>query len=331
MYDIKALEANKKTNSPKPPVIIITGPTASGKTAVALSLAKSLPIEIVSVDSALIYRGMDIGTAKPTCLEQSIAPHHLIDILEPTEIYSAAQFRQDAISCIDDIISRNKLPVLVGGSMLYFKILLNGIAQLPEANSDIRKQLNNIANEKGWDFLHRQLCSIDQESALRIKVTDTQRLQRALEVYKLTKKPLSVWHKQQKLQSLPYNMLTFAIMPNNREQLHHKIKCRFYHMIENGFIDEAKKLFENPGMDISLPSMRAVGYRQIWEYLTNKTTKQQSFDKAIAATRQLAKRQITWLRSWKNCNVIDNIDEKNNGVIQTSIKEYLAKHHSMLA
>ena len=326
MYNYEALEANKKINTPKPPVIIITGPTASGKTAVALSLAKSLPIEIVSVDSALIYRGMNIGTAKPTCIEQSIVPHHLIDILEPTEIYSAAQFRKDAIVCIDNIINRNKLPVLVGGSMLYFKILINGIAQLPEASSDIRKQINDIANEKGWDFLHRQLCVIDPESAVRIKVTDTQRLQRALEVYKLTKKPLSVWHKQQNLKQLRYNMLTFTIMPNDRKQLHHKIKCRFYQMIENGFIDEAKRLFENPSMNISLPSMRAVGYRQIWEYLTNTITKQQCFDKAIAATRQLAKRQITWLRSWKNCNVIDKIDEKNNHTIQTSIKEYLAKY-----
>ena len=327
MYDEEALEANKKIVSPKPPVIIITGPTASGKTAVALSLAKSLAIEIVSVDSALVYRGMDIGTAKPTYVEQSIAPHHLIDILEPTEIYSAAQFRQDAISCIEDILSRNKLPVLVGGTMLYFKILINGIAKLPEANSDIRNQINDIASEKGWGFLHQQLCSVDPESALRIKVTDTQRLQRALEVYKLTKKPLSLWHKQQSLKQLPYNMLTFAIMPDDRKQLHHKIKLRFYDMIENGFIDEAKRLFQQPGMDISLPSMRAVGYRQVWEYLTNTITKQQCFDKAIAATRQLAKRQITWLRSWKNCNVIDS-DAKDHA-IQTSIKSHLAKYYSI--
>lgn len=275
------------------------GPTASGKSALAMALSQRLPIEIVSVDSALVYCGMDIGSAKPTVLERQQVPHHLIDIRDPAQAYSAAEFVRDATTLIPDINQRNRLPMLVGGTMLYFKALNEGLNDMPGANAEIRAQLEAEAAQTGWPALHQRLQQIDPLSASRLKPGDAQRIQRALEVYLLTGKPLSHFHGENKAPALHFNTLKIALLPDDRSALHARIAQRFEQMLAAGFLDEVAQLRARGDLHANLPAMRAVGYRQAWDYLDGKISSLEELcERAIAATRQLAKRQMTWLRSW---------------------------------
>ena len=293
-----------------PPAIFLMGPTASGKTDLAIALTGALPCEIISVDSALIYKGMDIGTAKPDSDVLAKAPHKLVDILDPAEAYSAAEFREDALKLMADITRRGRIPLLVGGTMMYFKVLRDGMAKLPSADDKIREILLNETEEKGWQHLHKRLQEVDPEAANRIKPTDTQRLQRALEVYELTGKPLSQWHREQEASRLPYQVINLAIAPKERSVLHERIALRFRMMLEAGFIDEARSLYERGDLNTSMPSIRSVGYRQAWLYLCGDYEYDTMVDKGIIATRQLAKRQLTWLRSWADVNWLDTFSEE---------------------
>ncbi|MDX1676578.1 tRNA (adenosine(37)-N6)-dimethylallyltransferase MiaA [Arsukibacterium sp.] len=279
------------------PVIFIMGPTASGKTALAIELLKHLPAELISVDSALIYRGMDIGTAKPSKEELLQAPHHLLDILEPWQSYSAADFRDDAVRLISDIQQRGKIPILVGGTMLYFKTLLDGISPLPAADGAIRAELETEAAEVGWPAMHRQLQQIDPVAADRIHPNDPQRINRALEVYRLTGSTMTELTAQ-KGEPFPYKVYQFAIAPTDRALLHQRIADRFEQMLANGFEQEVAGLKCQTGLHADLPAMRCVGYRQVWQYLDGEFGYDDMVAKGIAATRQLAKRQLTWLRGW---------------------------------
>lgn len=286
------------------------GPTASGKTAYAMALYDKYPIDIISVDSALIYRGMDIGSAKPTKEEQLKYPHKLIDICDPAESYSAANFRHDAIVEIEKSLSNGRTPLLVGGTMLYFKALIEGLSPLPAANSDIRQQIEEKANRLGWQVIHEELKKVDPVSAQRIHPNDPQRLNRALEVYLITGKSLTELTKESG-DALPYDIMQLAIMPEDRAELHKRIEQRFLQMLDQGFEDEVKKLMQRPELHLNLPSIRCVGYRQMWEYLNGDTSYDEMVFKGICATRQLAKRQITWLRGWKQSITWlnnDNID-----------------------
>lgn len=290
----------------KPLVVAIMGPTASGKTAVALEIARHIPSEIISVDSALVYRGMDIGTAKPSAEELASAPHHLIDIIEPSETYSVAQFRKDALRLIGEILARGKLPLLVGGTMLYFKGLSNGLDNLPPANPAIRAQLDKQATEIGWHGMHAQLATLDPSTAARLEPNDAQRVQRALEIIEITGQPMSELLAQQSKTALPFKLLPIALEPSDRSVLHNRIAQRFDAMLEdNALIDEVKKLRTMNGLHLGLPSMRCVGYRQTWAYLDDQFDFKTFREKGIAATRQLAKRQLTWLRAMPDRTVID--------------------------
>lgn len=296
-----------------PPAVFLMGPTASGKTDLAVALSKKLPFEIISVDSALIYRGMDIGTAKPEPEILAEAPHHLIDILDPAESYSAADFRRDALSLMADITARGRIPLLVGGTMMYFKMLRDGMAAMPAADAGVRQRLLDSAHENGWFFLHQRLSEIDPEAAQRIKPSDTQRLQRALEVYELTGKPLSQWHREQEEQSLPYHIVSLAVVPEDRAVLHERIALRFRLMLENGFLEEARSLYQREDLNVSMPSIRSVGYRQAWSYLDGELSCDEMVERGIIATRQLAKRQLTWLRSWPDVHWLDTLSENLSG------------------
>lgn len=278
-------------------IVCLMGPTASGKTALALEIAKQIPAEIISVDSALVYRQMDIGTAKPTLDELGIAPHHLIDILDPIENYSAADFRTDALRLIPKIIARGRLPILVGGTMLYYKALIEGISPLPEADAEVRLQIEQDALRLGWDGLHQQLAEFDPVSAARIHPNDPQRINRAIEVYRLTGKSMTELT-ETKSEPLPYLVCQFAIAPQERTALHTRIAQRFELMLQHGFEEEVKRLYQRGDLNPTLPSIRCVGYRQMWEYLDGLVTYDEMVYRGIAATRQLAKRQLTWLRSW---------------------------------
>ena len=280
-----------------PFVICLFGPTAAGKTALALELSTQLPCEIVSVDSALIYRGMDIGTAKPSAAEQRQVPHHLIDICDPAESYSAAEFQQDALACIEDIIERGKVPLLVGGTMLYFKALLEGMSNLPESDPVIRQQLNHELTTDGLASLHRQLTELDPVSAERIHANDPQRTLRALEVYRISGKTMTELTRTRQGQ-LPYPVYQFAIAPRERQQLHQRIALRFDQMLEQPFEQEVRALYERGDLHPDLPSIRCVGYRQMWSYLEGDYDYKTMRERGIIATRQLAKRQLTWLRGW---------------------------------
>ena len=278
----------------------LVGPTASGKTALALALAQRLAVEIVSVDSALVYRGMDIGSAKPAPAERQQVPHHLIDIRDPADTYSAAEFVRDASALIPDISARSRLPLLVGGTMLYFKALNEGLNDMPGANADLRAALEAEAAQTGWPALHERLRQIDPISAARLNPSDAQRIQRALEVYRLTGRPLSSFHTEAKPQAPHFNTLKIALLPDDRSALHARIAQRFEQMLAAGFLDEVEQLRARGDLHADLPSMRAVGYRQAWDYLEGKISSLSEFrERAIAATRQLAKRQMTWLRSWQ--------------------------------
>ena len=281
----------------KPLAIFLMGPTASGKTDLAIQLRQHLPIEVISVDSALIYRGMDIGTAKPSKAELALAPHRLIDICDPAESYSAANFRTDALREMQEISAQGKIPLLVGGTMLYYKALLEGLSPLPSADEKVRSEIEAKAALIGWAGLHQELCKIDPISAQRINPNDSQRINRALEVFYLTGKTLTELTAQ-KGEALPYDILQFAIAPEQREVLHLRIEQRFHKMIELGFQQEVEKLYRRPDLNENLPSIRCVGYRQMWEYLRGDYDHDEMVFRGICATRQLAKRQITWLRGW---------------------------------
>ena len=281
----------------KPLAIFLMGPTASGKTDLAIQLRQQLPVEVISVDSALIYRGMDIGTAKPSKAELALAPHRLIDICDPAESYSAANFRTDALREIQEISTQGKIPLLVGGTMLYYKALLEGLSPLPSADEKVRSEIEAKAALIGWVGLHQELSKIDPISAQRINPNDSQRINRALEVFYLTGKTLTELTAQ-KGEALPYNILQFAIAPEQREVLHLRIEQRFHKMIELGFQQEVEKLYRRPDLNENLPSIRCVGYRQMWEYLRGDYDHDEMVFRGICATRQLAKRQITWLRGW---------------------------------
>lgn len=283
------------------PVVCLMGPTASGKTALACELYDQGRYELISVDSALVYRGMDIGTAKPTQDEQARYPHALIDILEPDQVYSAADFVQDTLRLIGEIHARGKVPLLVGGTMLYFRSLLQGMADgLPEANAEVRAAIEAEAAALGWEEIHRQLAQVDPRAAQRFLPSDRQRLMRALEVYRITGRAISDLHDEQQVTELPYDYHLYALMPD-RAVLHERIALRLEHMWAAGFLDEVQRLYQHPKLHAELPSMRSVGYRQVWEYLQACETGQGDWvdtqNKALFATRQLAKRQYTWLRS----------------------------------
>lgn len=281
----------------KPLAIFLMGPTASGKTDLAIQLRQQLPVEVISVDSALIYRGMDIGTAKPSKAELALAPHRLIDICDPAESYSAANFRTDALREMQEISAQGKIPLLVGGTMLYYKALLEGLSPLPSADEKVRSEIEAKAALIGWGGLHQELSKIDPISAQRINPNDSQRINRALEVFYLTGKTLTELTAQ-KGEALPYDILQFAIAPEQREVLHRRIEQRFHKMIELGFQQEVEKLYRRPDLNENLPSIRCVGYRQMWEYLRGDYDHDEMVFRGICATRQLAKRQITWLRGW---------------------------------
>ncbi|ERH28831.1 tRNA dimethylallyltransferase [Aggregatibacter sp. oral taxon 458 str. W10330] len=281
----------------KPLAIFLMGPTASGKTDLAIQLRQQLPVEVISVDSALIYRGMDIGTAKPSKAELALAPHRLIDICDPAESYSAANFRTDALREMQEISAQGKIPLLVGGTMLYYKALLEGLSPLPSADEKVRSEIEAKAALIGWAGLHQELSKIDPISAQRINPNDSQRINRALEVFYLTGKTLTELTAQRG-EALPYDILQFAIAPEQREVLHLRIEQRFHKMIELGFQQEVEKLYRRPDLNENLPSIRCVGYRQMWEYLRGDYDHDEMVFRGICATRQLAKRQITWLRGW---------------------------------
>ncbi|URQ60419.1 tRNA (adenosine(37)-N6)-dimethylallyltransferase MiaA [Pantoea alhagi] len=289
----------------RPKAIFLMGPTASGKTALAMSLRQRLPVELISVDSALIYRGMDIGTAKPTAEELALAPHRLLDIRDPLEAYSAADFRRDALAEMADIVSKGRIPLLVGGTMLYFKALLEGLSPLPSADPEVRERIEQAAREQGWDTLHRQLCEIDPVAGARIHPNDPQRLSRALEVFFISGKTLTELTKTAG-EALPYDVVQFAIAPASRELLHQRIALRFEQMLASGFEAEARALFARGDLHTDLPSIRCVGYRQMWSYLEGDINYDEMVYRGICATRQLAKRQITWLRGWQNVHWLDS-------------------------
>src|SRR3990167_154162 len=297
-------------------IICLMGPTASGKTALAVEIAQRFPCDIISVDSAMIYRGMDIGTAKPTPDILHIAPHRLIDILDPAQAYSAGQFRIDALREIDDVIQNEKIPLLVGGTMLYFYVLQQGLAPLPTANPAIRFALLSRAEKEGWDALYTDLMQIDPVIAARIHPKDKQRIQRALEVYELTGKPISVLQADTHPLS-GYDVHYLAIAPKDRAALHIHIAERFQRMLALGFLDEVKQLYARDDLTAKSPSMRLVGYRQAWAYLAGEYSYEEMLERSMAATRQLAKRQLTWLRSWPRVNWFEGeVESQKENVCQ---------------
>ncbi len=289
---------------PLPPAIFLMGPTASGKTALAVSLVERFPLEIISVDSALVYRGMDIGTAKPDAATLARAPHHLLDIRDPTEAYSAAAFCNDALRLMSDIVARGMVPLLVGGTMLYFRALLNGLDDLPRADAALRRKLEVEAASRGWPALHADLARIDPPTAARLAPNDAQRIGRALEIFQLTGKPMSALLDQAQT-ALPYRVLQLALIPSERAALHQRIAARFDAMLADGLIEEVKTLRRKFALTADLPAMRAVGYRQAWAYLNGEIDLTGLREQGLAATRQLAKRQLTWLRSWPDAVTLD--------------------------
>ncbi len=307
-----------------PPAILLMGPTASGKSALALELAERFDCEIVSVDSAQIYRHMDVGTAKPSAEERQRIAHHLIDIVEPHESYSAARFRDDALALMREITERGKIPLLVGGTMLYFKALTEGLNDLPEADPTIRLVIDTMAEEKSWAGLHAELARIDHEAAARIKPNDAQRIQRALEIYYITGKSMSALLSKPKYVYLPYRICSIALATDNRQWLHARIAERFEIMLELGLISELRKLRRSYALDPDMPSMRCVGYRQTWRYLDGEYALGMLREKGVAATRQLAKRQMTWLRSTRNVTWFDctreDLAEEASRFIQARIE-----------
>ncbi|MEM5499043.1 tRNA (adenosine(37)-N6)-dimethylallyltransferase MiaA [Paraglaciecola mesophila] len=297
-------------NQQLPPAILLMGPTASGKTALAIELCQALPCEIISVDSALIYKEMDIGTAKPTAEELAQAPHRLIDILDPVQSYSVAEFRRDALAAMQDITERGRIPLLVGGTMMYYKALTDGLSTLPQADPLVRAEIEEQAEKNGWQALHQELQGIDPVSAQRIHPNDPQRLSRALEIYRISGKSMTELSLN-KQPSAPYQFSQFAIAPSDRHILHDRIAQRFDIMLNSGFEAEVARLKSRADLHLDLPSMRCVGYRQMWQFLDGENNYQEMREKGLAATRQLAKRQLTWLRSWQNLHWLDTFSKDN--------------------
>lgn len=285
----------------RPLAIALMGPTASGKSALALEWGQRLGGEIVSVDSALVYRGLDIGAAKPSAAEQALVPHHLLDVREPWQPYSAAEFAADARAALDGIAARGRLPILAGGTGLYFQALLHGLSPMPEADADVRAEIAARAEAYGWPVLHAELAEVDPDAAQKIRPTDPQRIQRALEVFRLSGKPISAWQREAVRMRFPFRVLTLVLAPADRAVLHRRIERRFDAMLAEGFLGEVRRLRALPELQshpavLDLPAIRAVGYRQAWEHLDGATEAAEFRDRAIFATRQLAKRQLTWLR-----------------------------------
>jgi tRNA dimethylallyltransferase len=282
----------------------LLGPTASGKSGLAFALAKEISLEIVSIDSAQVYRGMDIGTAKPSTAERAKVPHHLIDLIEPDQSYSTGRWRSDAIRAVTGILDRKKTPLLVGGTMLYYRTLVAGLDTLPQADPELRREIDAEAARRGWPALHAELEKVDPRTAHRLAPGDSQRIQRALEVWRLTGKTLSSLQGISK-GDLPFKVRAFALIPSNREALHEQVAVRFDAMLKAGLLDELNDLRKNFKLTAGMPSMRCVGYRQAWEHLEGKLGKAEMREQAVAATRQLAKRQLTWLRSFRDLIRLD--------------------------
>ena len=304
------------------------GPTASGKTDLAIYLTEHFPVDIISVDSAMVYRGLKIGSAKPSVEELQKAPHRLIDVVDPLEIYSAARFRKDALKEMAKIIQAGRIPLLVGGTMLYFRALLQGLSELPESDEVIRKKLEQQAKEIGWEKMHQRLAEVDAEAAERIHPNDPQRISRALEVYEMTGTAMSQLQKEQKAEPLAYQVLKLALIPSDRALLHQRIEKRFSQMLEQGLIDEVKTLRNRGDLHQDLPAIRAVGYRQVWDYLDGIIDYTEMQERGVIATRQLAKRQLTWLRSEKDLTIYDlsqdSMQHIQENVLKT-VKEYLSR------
>jgi len=305
---------------PAPFILCLMGPTACGKTALAVELVQRFPCEIISVDSAMVYRGLDLGTAKPTPDILRLAPHRLIDIRDPAEIYSAGDFQADALREIKDIHAQGKIPLLVGGTMLYFHVLQYGLDTLPEQDPMIREQIQEEAEQDGWLALHEKLQSLDPDAAARIHPNDAQRIQRALEVYTLTGKPLTAQQMQGKTRApLPFALRQLILCPQDRTRLHERIEQRFLTMLEQGFMEEVRHLYERPDLSLEKPALRSVGYRQAWEYFEGKFSFEEMKEKTVIATRQLAKRQITWLRRWQEATWLDSEEPG----VQKHVENYL--------
>jgi tRNA dimethylallyltransferase len=307
----------------KPPIICLLGPTCSGKTGLAIELVQQLPVDIISVDSALVYRQMDIGTAKPSQAELAVAPHRLIDIRDPIDPYSAGQFREDALKEIESIHAQGRIPLLVGGTMLYFRALQQGLADLPTADAELRHALFERGEKLGWEVLHAELEKVDPKTAALINPNDRQRIQRALEIYKLTGQTRSeCWEKNSKV-AADYNYLMIGLFPHDREKNHHLIAQRFNQMLERGFVEEVEKLYLRGDLYPELPSIRSVGYRQLWQYLDGSIKLEEAAALGIIATRQLAKRQMTWMRRWENLEMFDcfegNLKQKTIELIKRKI------------
>lgn len=306
-----------------PPAIAILGPTASGKSNLALSIADHFPIEIISIDSAQVYRYMDIGSAKPDPQILTKIPHHLINLIDPDQQYSAAQFRHDALLTMKEITRRGNIPLLVGGTMLYFKALREGLSDLPPADQQIRKEIEASAAEKGWSTLHHLLQSVDPISAERIQPNDSQRIQRALEIYYLTGKPMSQQMVSSQPASIPYRLISIALLPSDRKVLHQRIQHRFETMLKMGLIEEVRSILSQFPLTLEMPSMRCVGYRQVYQYLQGQLSLMELREKGAAATRQLAKRQLTWLRSMEQLTefdcLADNLLEQVMYYLQTML------------
>lgn len=309
------------------PVVFLMGPTASGKTQLAIELFQTGKFEIISVDSAMIYTQMDIGSAKPSDKELVLAPHHLIDFVDPKQSYSAAQFRHDAKALIKEIHQRGKVPLLTGGTMLYFKALKDGLAQLPQADEQVRNALKVQLEQQGIEALHQRLQQIDPITAERLHSNDTQRILRALEVFELSHKPLSTWHAEQALKGLPNPLLSIALAPQDRSILHQRIATRFNQMIEQGLLDEVANLYYRGDLSLDNPSMKSVGYRQIWQYMEGELKLSEAIEKSIIATRQLAKRQLTWLRRWPNIECYDPLDQKQLIAAKNRILTFVSKKY----
>lgn len=307
-----------------PPAIFLFGPTASGKTGAAVYLHSKLPVEIISVDSALVFKDMNIGTAKPDAETLASAPHHLIDIIDPTNAYSAANFRSDALRLMADITARGKIPLLVGGTMLYFKALEGGLSGLPEANPEVRARLDARAAFIGWPAMHEKLALVDPETAARLQPNDAQRIQRALEVFELTGESMSSLFAKQSSEALPYNILKIALVPSDRKVLHSRIALRFEQMLAAGFLDEVKALLSKyPDLTAESTAMRCVGFRQALEHLRGDYDEDELRDRGVFATRQLAKRQLTWLRGMDDITEIDCLSSDLNALVLQQVEQFI--------
>jgi tRNA dimethylallyltransferase len=296
-----------------PKVLLLMGATATGKTDLALEISRYFEVEIISVDSALIYRGMNIGTAKPEAEILQSVPHHLVDIIDPAEAYSVWDFVQQSRRLVDEINARGRIPLLVGGTMMYCNAFERGLNRLPEANPALRQRLDQEAQQKGWPAMHDKLAEVDPVTASRIRPTDAQRIQRALEVYQLAGVTLSQLH-QQESTAYPGQIEKIILAANDRAELHRRIEARFLNMLEQGFVEEVKSLKSRADLNLSLPSMRCVGYRQLWQFLDGELSRQEMIDKGVAATRQLAKRQITWLRKQSRENAFDCLNYSKDAI-----------------